>query len=144
MKGLLSEFKDFIMRGNMMDLAIAVVIGVAFGAVISALVSDIIMPIIGALGGKPNFDSYYWVLNGSKILVGTFVTALVYFIIIAAVIFFAIIKPLNAVMSLRKAPEAEATTRECPYCLSEIPVKATRCAYCTAEVPAATPAAVKA
>lgn len=135
MKGLLGEFKDFIMRGNMMELAIAVVIGIAFGAVINALVQDIIMPIIGALGGKPNFDSYYLVLNNSKILVGTFLTALVGFVIIAAVIFFFIIKPLNALLALRKKPEAAATTRECPYCLSEIPLKATRCAYCTAEVP---------
>lgn len=136
MKSWLSEFKDFITRGNMMDLAIAVVIGIAFGAVINSLVHDIILPIIGAIGAKPSFDQYYWVLNGSHINIGTFVTALISFLIIAAVIFFFIIKPLNALMALRKKPEAEATTRECPYCLSEIPIKATRCAFCTADVPA--------
>lgn len=136
MKSLLSEFKDFIMRGNVVDLAIAVVIGAAFSGVVGALVADIIMPIIGAIGGKPNFDQYYWVLNNSQIKVGTFLTALVLFLIIAAVIFFLIIKPLNMLLALRKKPEAEATTRECPFCLSEIPVKATRCAYCTSEVPA--------
>lgn len=139
MKSLMGEFKEFIMRGNMMDLAIAVVIGVAFGAVINALVQDIIMPIIGIFGGKPNFDAYYWVVNGSQIKFGSFLTALVAFVIIAAVIFFAVIKPLNALLSLRKKAAVEATTRECPYCLSEIPVKATRCAYCTAEVPAMVP-----
>jgi large conductance mechanosensitive channel len=136
MKSLMGEFRAFIMRGNMIDLAVAVVIGVAFGAVITALVGDIIMPIIGIFGGKPNFDAYWWGVNGSEIKVGSFLTALVSFVIIAAVIFFLVIKPLNALMALRKKPEAEATTRECPYCLSEIPVKATRCAYCTAEVPA--------
>ncbi|WIG60161.1 MAG: Large-conductance mechanosensitive channel [Ktedonobacterales bacterium] len=138
MKQLASEFKDFIMRGNVVDLAVAVVIGVAFGAVINALVNDIIMPIIGILGGKPNFDQYYWTINGSKILVGSFLTAVVAFLIIAAAIFFLVIKPLNMAANRFKKPAtaAEATTRECPYCLSEIPAKATRCAHCTQEVPA--------
>lgn len=144
MKSLMSEFKEFIMRGNMVDLAVAVVIGVAFGAVITSLVQNVIMPIIGIFGGKPSFDQYYWVINGSQIRIGTFITALIAFVIIAAVIFFLVIKPLNMVMALRKKPEAEATTRECPYCLSEIPVKATRCAYCTADVPALEPSAAKA
>ncbi len=144
MKSLMDEFKAFIMRGNMVDLAVAVVIGVAFAAVITALVQDVIMPIIGIFGGKPTFDQYYWVINGSQIKVGSFLTALVGFLIIAAVIFFLVIKPMNALLARRKKPVVEATTRECPYCLSEIPVKATRCAYCTAEVPAAVPAAVEA
>lgn len=144
MKSLLSEFKAFILRGNMVDLAVAVVIGVAFGAVINALVQDVIMPIIGIVGGKPTFDEYYWVINGSQIKIGSFITALIAFVIIAAAVFLLVVKPLNAFMALRKKPEAEATTRECPYCLSEIPIKATRCAYCTAEVPAQVPAAVEA
>src|SRR5215469_4931440 len=96
MKSLMGEFRAFIMRGNMVDLAVAVVIGVAFGAVITALVQDVIMPILGIFGGKPNFDAYYWVINGSQIKVGSFLTALVSFVIIAAVIFFLVIKPLNA------------------------------------------------
>ena len=137
--GLLSEFKDFILRGNVVDLAIAVVIGAAFGAVITALVTDIIMPIIGVFGGKPTFDQYYWTINNSKILVGSFLTALVAFVIIAAVIFFFVLKPINRMMALHKtqtAPAAEPAVRECPYCLSSIPIKATRCAFCTQEVPA--------
>ena len=138
MKQLASEFKDFIMRGNVVDLAVAVVIGVAFGLVINALVNDIIMPIIGILGGKPNFDQYYWTINHSQILVGSFLAAVVSFLIIAAAIFFLVIKPLNMAANRFKkpAPATEATTRECPYCLSEIPAKATRCAHCTQEVPA--------
>jgi large conductance mechanosensitive channel len=137
MKALISEFKEFVMRGSVVDLAIAVVIGAAFGAVIVALVQDIIMPLLGAFGGKPTFDQYYWTINNSNILVGSFLTAVVSFLIIAAIIFFLVIKPLNALLALRKKREPAApTTRECPYCLSEIPIKATRCAHCTAEVPA--------
>jgi large conductance mechanosensitive channel len=137
----MDEFKAFILRGNLVDLAVAVVIGVAFGAVITALVEDIIMPLLGAIGGKPTFDQYYWVLNGSKILVGTFLTALVAFVILAAVIFFFVVKPVNWLMSRRKTElPADPTTRDCPYCVSSIPVQATRCPFCTSEVaPVATP-----
>ena len=137
MRAIIGEFRDFIMRGNVVDLAIAVVIGVAFGGIVSALVNGIIMPVIGAIGGKPSFDEYYWVLNNSQIKVGTFLTAIVNFLLIAAVIFFLVLKPMNALMALRKRGTAQAdgaTTRECPYCLSEIPLKATRCKYCTADV----------
>ncbi|HLZ22868.1 MAG TPA: large conductance mechanosensitive channel protein MscL [Ktedonobacterales bacterium] len=135
---LLTEFKAFILRGNVVDLAIGIVIGVAFGAVVTSFVQDIIMPLIGAFGGKPNFDSYYWVINGSQIKIGTFITALVVFIILAAVIFFFVVKPMNALMARRKSePPADPTTRDCPYCLSNIPIEATRCAFCTQEVPAA-------
>lgn len=142
MKSWLSEFKEFITRGNMVDLAVAVVIGVAFGAVITALVKDLITPLIAAIGGQPDFSAVAFTIHNSTFKIGDFINALVSFVIVAAVIFFLVIKPLNAFMALRKKPEAEAeaTTRECPYCLSEIPVKATRCAYCTAEVPAAVPA----
>ena len=135
MRGWLNEFKAFILRGNVVDLAVAVVIGAAFGAVVAAFVGDIIMPIIGALGGKPSFDQYYWVLNGSKILVGSFLTALVAFVILAAVIFFFVVKPVNWLMSRRKTElPADPTTRDCPYCVSSIPVQATRCPFCTSEV----------
>lgn len=137
MRTIFSEFRAFIMRGNVVDLAIAVVIGAAFSGIVTALVNGIFMPLIGAVGGKPSFDQYYLVLNHSQIKVGTFFTALVYFLLVAAVIFFVVLKPLNALMALRAGhnePPAEATTRECPYCLSEIPLKATRCRYCTADV----------
>lgn len=137
MKNLANEFKQFITRGNVVDLAIAVVIGAAFSGIVDTLVKGIIMPMIGIFGGKPTFDQYYWNIHGSHILVGTFLTAVVNFLIIAAVIFFLILKPLNTLLSLRKKREEiveEATTRECPYCLSKIPAKATRCAYCTQDV----------
>jgi large conductance mechanosensitive channel len=137
MRAILSECRTFIMRGNVVDLAIAVVIGAAFSGIVTALVNGVIMPLIGAIGGKPSFDQYYLSLNNSKILLGTALTALVNFLLVAAVIFFLVLKPLNTLMALRarhnEAP-AEATTRECPYCLSEIPLKATRCRYCTADV----------
>lgn len=134
----MDEFKAFILRGNVVDLAVAVVIGVAFGAVVTALVNDVIMPILGAFGGKPSFDQYYWTLNHSNILVGTFLTALVAFLILAAVIFFFVIKPINWLMSRRKTElPADPTTRDCPYCISSIPIQATRCPFCTSEVSAA-------
>lgn len=134
---LLTEFKAFILRGNVVDLAIGIVIGVAFGAIVTAFVQDIIMPLIGAFGGKPNFDQYWWNLHGSHILVGTFLTSVVSFLIIAAVIFFFVIKPMNVLIARRRTePPADPTTRDCPYCLSNIPIQATRCAFCTQEVPA--------
>lgn len=142
MKSWMDEFKAFILRGNMVDLAVAVVIGVAFGAVVTSLVKDIIMPIIGILGGQPSFDQYYWVINNSHINIGTFITVLIAFLILAAVVFFFVVKPVNWLMSRRKTElPADPTTRECPYCLSSIPVAATRCAFCTSEVaPTATAA----
>ncbi len=139
----LNDFKAFILRGNVVDLAVAVVIGAAFGAVVTALVADVIMPLIGAFGGKPTFDQYYWTVNGSKILFGSFLTVLVAFLILAAVVFFFIVRPVNALMARRKTDTpVEETTRECPYCLSKIPVAASRCAFCTQEVPAVTAKAV--
>ena len=135
MKGWIGEFKTFILRGNIVDLAVAVVIGAAFGAVVTSLVQNVIMPILGAFGGKPSFDQYLWTINGSQIKIGTFVTALVAFVILAAIIFFFVVKPVNWLMSRRKTElPADPTTRDCPYCLSSIPVAATRCAFCTSDV----------
>ncbi len=137
MKGWIGEFKTFILRGNMVDLAVAVVIGAAFGAVVTSLVQNVIMPLIGALGGKPSFDQYWWNLNGSQIKIGTFITALIAFVILAAVVFFFVVKPVNWLMSRRKTElPADPTTRDCPYCLSSIPVAASRCAFCTSDVSA--------
>lgn len=136
MKSVLKEFRDFIMRGNVIDLAIAVVIGAAFGAVVVAFVKDLITPLIAAIFGQPDFSAWYFTINKSKFLIGDFVNAVVAFVIIAAVLFFLVIKPLNMIAARRaKTPEA-VTTRQCPYCLSDIPVKATRCAFCTSEVAA--------
>jgi len=133
----LDEFKTFILRGNVVDLAIAVVIGAAFGAVVTALVKDLITPLIAAIGGQPDFSALTFTINNSKFLYGDFINAVVSFLIIAAVIFFLIVKPLNHLMA-RLKPErpVEVTTRTCPYCLSSIPLAATTCAFCTREVPA--------
>lgn len=138
MKDTLNEFKAFILRGNVVDLAIAVVIGAAFSGIVTALVKDLVTPLIAAMGGQPDFSALTFTINKSKFLYGDFINSLISFLIIAAVIFFLVIKPLNMLMARRKQElPPDPTTRECPYCLSEIPIKATRCAFCTAEVPAA-------
>jgi large conductance mechanosensitive channel len=134
---VLRDFKAFILRGNVVDLAVAVIIGLAFAAVVTALVTDLITPLIAALGGQPDFSSLYFTINNSKFMYGHFINALISFVIIAAVVFFFVVLPVNWLMEHRKTElPADPTTRECPYCLSSIPVKATRCAFCTAEVPA--------
>ena len=127
-------FRKFILRGNVVDLAIAVVIGGAFGTVITALVKDIITPIFGALGGLPDFANWVFTVNGSKFLIGDFINALITFVLIAAVLYFLIVLPMNRLNELRKpaAAPAPATTKECPECLSKIPTNARRCAFCTA------------
>jgi large conductance mechanosensitive channel len=134
----INEFKAFILRGNVVDLAIAVVIGAAFGGIVTAFVKDLITPLIAAIGGKPDFSALYFTINHSKFMIGDFINSIVGFLIIATVIFFLIIRPMNMLMGLRKksADHAELANRECPYCLSSIPAKATRCAYCTSEIPA--------
>ncbi len=136
-----TEFRDFILRGNVVDLAVGVVIGGAFGGIVTALVKDIITPLIGIFVSDPkhplNFNELNFKVHGSEFLIGEFINIVVAFLIIAAVVFFLVVKPLNHLMSLRKTETAVApTTRECPLCLSSIPVRATRCAFCTGEVPA--------
>jgi large conductance mechanosensitive channel len=139
---MLKEFRQFIMRGNVVDLAVAVVIGVAFGAVVTALVTDLITPLVAAIFGKPNFAGLSFTINKSTFLYGAFINAVVSFLVVAAAIFFLVVKPLNLLAARRAArePDAAATTRGCPECLSEIPIAAHRCAYCTSIVPAAGPA----
>jgi len=132
---IVKEFKQFLLRGNVIDLAVAVVIGAAFGAVVSALVADLITPLIAAIVGQQDFSQLSFTLNNSVFNYGHFVNALVAFILIAAVVFLLVIKPINALISRsRKQPPADPTTRKCPECLSEIPIEAHRCRYCTAEV----------
>ena len=127
---MLQGFKQFILRGNVLDLAVAVVMGVAFGAVVTALVKDLITPLIAAIVGKPDFSAIEFTVNGTKFPIGDFINALVSFIVIAAVLFFLVIKPVNALMARRKTePPVDETTRRCPECLSEIPVAARRCAF---------------
>lgn len=130
-------FKAFLLRGNVVDLAIAVVIGVAFAAVVTAFVKDIVTPLIAALGGKPNFSELYFTINNSRFLYGDFIDALISFVIIAAVIYFFVVVPYGALVARsRKEPPADPTTKKCTECLSEIPVDARRCAFCTSPQPA--------
>jgi large conductance mechanosensitive channel len=131
----MSGFKKFLLRGNVVDLAVAVVIGAAFGAVVQALVKDLITPLIGAFGGVPDFSALFFTVNGSKFLIGDFINAFLSFVLIAAVIYYFVVMPIGRLMD-RFAPEppTPAPTRECPYCLSKIPRAARRCAFCTADL----------
>ncbi len=130
-----SEFKAFILRGNVVDLAVGVVIGAAFGGVVTALTKDIVNPLIG-IPGKVSLGDITYSVNGSKFLIGDFLNAVISFLILAFVVFLFVVKPVNWLMSKQKsAPPAPETTRECPYCLSKIPIAASRCAFCTQEVP---------
>ena len=138
MAPMLKEFRQFILRGSLVDLAVAVVIGAAFTAVVNALVSDLVTPLIAAIGGKQDFSNLAFTINGSRFAYGDFINALITFLLIAAVVFFLVIKPVNALLA-RLQPEkaVDQETRECPECLSSIPAPARRCAFCTAEVAAA-------
>jgi large conductance mechanosensitive channel len=132
---MLKEFRDFVLRGNVVDLAVAVVIGAAFGAVVTSMVENLVTPLIAAIGGEPDFGALAFTINGSRFGYGEFFNAVLSFLIIAAVIFFLVIRPLNALMA-RLMPEkpVDQPTRECPECMSSIPVRARRCSFCTAEV----------
>ena len=124
-------FKAFLLRGNVVDLAVGVVIGIAFGVVITAFVKDLVTPLIAALGGKPDFANLYFTVNNSKFLYGDFLNALLAFALIAAVIYFFVVLPINALVARsHKEPPADPTTKKCIECLSEIPVGAKRCAFC--------------
>ena len=129
---MVKEFRAFIMRGSLVDLAVAVVIGVAFGAVVTALVNDIITPIVAAVFGSSDFSALTFTINGSHFLYGSFLNAVISFVSIAAAVFFFVVKPMNMITA--RKPAAEATTRDCPECLSTIPKAAKRCSFCTAEV----------
>lgn len=133
------DFREFLLRGNLVDMAVGIVIGLAFAAVVTALVGDIITPIIAAIGGQPNFDGLSFTINKSHFLYGAFIDSLISFVVIAAAVFYFVVKPVNALMARRKTePPVDTTVRPCPECLSEIPVAARRCAFCTAEVGPAT------
>jgi large conductance mechanosensitive channel len=135
---MIQDFRDFILRGNVVDLAIAVVIGAAFGAVVTALVEDFVTPLIAAIGGQPDFSSLDFTINDSTFRYGHFINQLLSFLIIAAVVFFFVVVPVNKLMAKRKTQETvDEPVRDCPQCLSSIPVRANRCAFCTSEVGAA-------
>jgi len=129
-------FKAFLLRGNVVDLAIAVVIAVAFTAVITAFVKDLVTPLIAAIGGKPDFAGLYFTINNSKFFYGDFFNVVIAFVIIAAVIYFVVVVPYQSLMERsRKEPSADPTTKKCTECLSEIPKDARRCAFCTSPQP---------
>lgn len=126
-------FKQFMLRGNVLDLAVAVVMGAAFGAVVTALVKDLITPLIAAIVGKPDFSAIAFSVNNSKFLIGEFINALVSFILIGAAVYFFVVLPVNKLMARMRRGEAppDPTTKKCPECVSEIPIAARRCAFCT-------------
>ena len=130
---MLKGFKEFVLRGNVLDLAIAVVIGGAFGAVVTALVKDLITPLIGAIVGKPDFSALVVTVNGSAFLVGDFLNAVLSFLLVAAAIYLFVVAPMNAWNERRRRGEApvDPASKKCPECLSEVPIAARRCAFCT-------------
>jgi len=133
----MSGFKKFLFRGNLVELAVAVVVGAAFSGLVNAFVQAFIGPLIALVGGKPNFNALQFTLNGTTFPYGTFLTALVSFLIVATVVYFFVVLPITKIME-RLVKAEEATERPCPHCLSDIPIKATRCRFCTADLTSAT------
>ena len=132
---MLKGFRDFLLRGNVVDLAVAVVIGSTFGAIVNALVKDLITPLIGAIGGQPDFSNIVFTINKSEFLVGDFFNALISFLTISSVIYFLVVLPMNSIMKrLKSGEKLDPSEKACPECLSLIPLKAKRCKFCTAVV----------
>jgi large conductance mechanosensitive channel len=133
---MVKGFKAFLLRGNVIDLAIAVVIGVAFTAVVTAFVKDLVTPLIAAIGGQPDFAGLSFTINNSKFLYGDFINNVVAFVLVAIVIYFFVVLPFTALIArFHKEPPADPTTKKCTECLSEIPIDARRCAFCTSPQP---------
>jgi large conductance mechanosensitive channel len=132
---MLQGFKEFMLRGNVLDLAVAVVMGAAFGAVVTALVKDLITPLIAAIIGKPDFSALEFTVRGSKFPIGDFINALISFILIGAAVYFFIVVPVNRILARMRRGEAapDPTTKKCPECLSDVPIAARRCAFCTSQ-----------
>jgi large conductance mechanosensitive channel len=132
---MIKEFRQFILRGNLVDLAVAVVVGTAFTALVNSLVKSLMTPLIAAVFGKHDFSGLVFTINGSRFLYGEFINALITFLTVAAVMFFLVVKPVNTLLArLRPEPKVDQETRDCPECLSSIPVGARRCAFCTSEL----------
>ena len=133
---MLKGFKQFLLRGNVIDLAVAVVIGGAFGAVVKALVDDLLTPLIAAIGGKPDFQALRFTVSGSAFKIGDFVNAVIAFVMVAAAVYFFVVVPVNTVMARARRGQAppDPTTKQCPECLSSIPIQARRCAFCTSPI----------
>jgi large conductance mechanosensitive channel len=131
------DFKNFLLRGNLLDLAVAVVVGVAFTALVDALVKDLITPLIAAVAGKQSFADLTFTVHGSQFDYGAFLNALLSFVLIAVVVFFLVVRPVSKLMDRLGLTPKEEPVRECPECLSKVPKAATRCAYCTSPLTAA-------
>lgn len=132
MPKVIDGFKNFIIRGNAVDLAVGVVIGASFGTVVSTLVRGLLTPFIGAVAKVPDFSGLTFTINGSKFMYGEFINALISFLLVATAIYFFVVLPINAIVAKMKRKEAaNPTTKKCPECLSEIPLEAKRCAHCT-------------
>ena len=133
---MLKGFREFVLRGNVLDLAVAVVIGGAFGAVVTALVKDLLTPLIAAIVAKPDFSAISFQLNGSRFLVGDFINSVVSFLLIAAAVYFFVVLPVNALIARIRRGDAppDPTTKKCPECLSEVAIGAKRCAFCTSAI----------
>ncbi|MFG1700977.1 large conductance mechanosensitive channel protein MscL [Nonomuraea sp. NPDC049309] len=131
----MAGFRKFLMQGNVIDLAVAVIIGAAFNAIVQSFVADLLTPLISAFGGLPDFSSLKLTVGQSNFMYGNFINAVVSFLIVSAVVYFLVVKPYTHIRE-RNAAKIEATTRDCPECLSEIPRAASRCAFCSSEVPA--------
>jgi large conductance mechanosensitive channel len=129
---MLKGFRDFILRGNVIDLAVAVIIGAAFSAIVNSFVKDIMTPLISAVVGKPNFESLVLEVNGGKVMYGNFLNAAISFLIVAFVVYFGLVLPVNTLMNKFKkpVPEVPPSTKACPECLSDIPLAARRCSHC--------------
>jgi large conductance mechanosensitive channel len=135
---VLSDFQRFVLRGNVVDLAVAVVLGTAFTAVVNAVVVGLLTPLVAAVVGEPSFGDLGFTVNGSRLVYGAVLDALIAFVLVAAVLFFLVVRPVNALSArLRPEPPLDAETRDCPECLSAVPRAARRCAFCTAALPAA-------
>ncbi|MCU1323898.1 MAG: large conductance mechanosensitive channel protein [Acidobacteriaceae bacterium] len=130
---MLKGFRDFILRGNVLDLAVAVIIGAAFTAIVNSLVKDIITPLLAAIVGKPDFSALIFTFHGGIFTYGVFLNAVISFVLMAGVVYFFIVVPSNALIARLKGPEA-VTTKACPQCLSDVPLAATRCKFCTQAV----------
>ncbi len=132
---MLKGFKQFILRGNVVDLAVGVVIGAAFGSIVNSLVKDVLTPLIGAIAKVPDFSGLTFTINGSQFLLGSFLNALISFLLVSASVYFFVVTPMNALVSrMRKEAPTDPTTKKCPRCLSEINLAAKRCAFCTSEL----------
>lgn len=135
--GAMNGFKQFLLRGNVVDMAVGIVVGAAFGTVVASFVKDLLTPFIAAVVRKPDFSKIAFQINGSHFLIGDFVNSIVAFVIVAAAVYFAVVLPINTLVErARRQPPADPTTKKCPECISEIPIQAKRCAFCTAALQA--------